>query len=314
VLIILNGVETVHKKWFAGRLLAALNTFVVDGYTVDFKKQPFEISTAEGEVVYGSETNKMLLNEEDGSANEAGNITFSKILQMEKDIFLDGCRDNHYANAFVDIEYDFGISNTVDYPTFPLLNSPDVVSNYNNRTVENFVISGSFSRVFIEQMFTAIGRENVKIINIIRHPIVAYLMHEKPPEYYVKNSTYTKEHDGEKLIKSIINAANLIQFEDVVTVKFEDILRDGYFMFNGHQIDLPPTHVKFNEWLTQFEMNEVIPTRTDNPQALANLDEATTVLSNLAELREQPRMIKNVFSTMGYDTLEFEDIIEPNAS
>lgn len=315
MLVILNGVETVHKKWFAGRLVAALNTFEVDGYTVDFNKQPFEIFDSAGTLVYGPEVNALLLNQEDGSRNDAGHAVLDKVVQLEDEHFLSGSRENHYSVMYVDLDYDFGISNTLTFPPYSLLNNPNVIERYNARTVENFVISGTFSRGFIEQMITELGRENVKIINIIRNPSVVHLMHEKPPAYYIKNSTYTKEHDKQKLDKSILTSAFLIQFEDVATFKFEDILRDGYFTFEGRQIMLPSTHLPFNNWITHFEMSEVIALRNEDiDTCLTDLAAFNDAFSDLASVSDDPRYAGNFFQIMGYEPLEFTDITSPNVS
>jgi len=316
MLVILNGVETVHKKWFAGRLVAALNTFEVDGYTVDFNKQPFEIFDSSGTLVYGSGVNSLLLNQEDGSRNDAGHAVLDKVIQLEDEHFLSGSRENHYSVMYVDLDYDFGITTTLNFPPYSLLNNPNVIERYNARTVENFVISGTFSRGFIEQMITQLGRENVKIINIVRNPSVARLMHEKPPEYYIKNSTYTEEHDTQKLHKSIITSAFLVQFEDVVTVKFEDILRDGYFTFDGKQIMLPSTHLPYNNWITQFEASEVVALRNEHiDSCLEELDAFNEMFLDVEKASGDAHYKDcNIFAMMGYEPLEFSNITLPNAS
>ena len=315
MLIILNGVETVHKKWFAGRLVAALNTFEVNGYTIDFNERPFEITDPSGTVVYNAEVNTLLLNAEDGSKNEAGQEIFDRANELDDLHFLTGSRENHYSVMYVDLDYDYGVSSTLTFPPYSLLNNPNVVENYNNRTIENFVISGTFSRGFIEQMITELGRENVKIINIIRNPSVVHLMHEKPPEYYIKNTLYTKEHDKQKLDKSILTSSFLVQFEDVTTVKFEDILRDGYFMFEGQQITLPETHIPYNNWITTFESLEVIPMRNEDLDAcLASLSDFNDAFTDLGAVSDNPLYSGNIFEIMGYEPLEFTDITLPNAS
>lgn len=315
MLIILNGVETVHKKWFAGRLVAALNTFEVNGHTINFDKQPFEITDPTGALVYGPGVTSLLMNQEDGSRNEAGYEIFNTAIALEDTHFLTGSRENHYSVAYVDLDYDYSVTTTVNYPPYSLLNNPNVIERYNARTIENFVISGSFSRVFIEQMITELGRENVKIINVIRNPSVTHLMHEKPPEYYIKNTTYTKEHDTQKLHKSILTSAFLIQFEDVATFKFEDILRDGYFMFEGNKISLPSDHVAYNDWITEFELSTVIPQRVESmDENLEQLDAFNTAFSDLGAVSDHPNYAGNIFQIMGYEPLEYAEIILPNAS
>ena len=89
MLIILSGVETIHKKFLARKIIAALNTFTVDGYTVDFSIEPFKVTDSTGKIVYcmahGDQpaTNELLIDlDNDGVIDPAGNATFDKILEL----------------------------------------------------------------------------------------------------------------------------------------------------------------------------------------------------------------------------------------
>ena len=350
MLVILNGVETIHKKFFARKIIAALNTFTVDGYTVDFSFDPFKVTDATGKVVYCMEhgdqpmTNELLVDlDNDGVIDPEGNATFDKILELNDKLFLTGGRNNHFSNFFIDLAHDFGISETVDYgnntPKIPLLHPhsyADVLANYENRLGTVHVITGIFSKAFIDSVRTDIGAGNVTAINIIRNPSTCILLNRKDDEYYANpEKNRTPELDARKLVYSIANAAVLAKFDDITTIRFEDIITAGKFTVNGVEVKVPDGYDNFNGLLTQWEHENLIPLEIVSTETLeainlelqhyasgqvSSLTEETVTYINslrstsatISEIRAimSANMPENLFTELGYDPLSYDDIVD----
>ena len=319
MLIILSGAETIHRKFFAKRIISALNTFTIDGYTVKFVGETFIVTDPSGKVVYSPTigdvpgTNELLIDlNNDGIKDEIGFQIFEKAVALNGAVLLEGVRDNHFANIFVDIPYDFGQSDRLEY-SFPDSgyiqphNYEDVLNNYRNRPCENFVISGSFSKAFIDNVRADIGEENVKVINITRHPSVAFLTHWKPEAYYIKNTEFTEEFEENKLLHSIANTVSLSRFDDIMTIKFEDIIQNGHFMFEGVRIDVPDNYINYNGFMTVWEKEYV---ETNQLATADELAEFNHNFSHVASLNGfDSRVPEDFFAHLGYDQLTFEQIM-----
>jgi len=350
MLVILNGVETIHKKFFARKILAALNTFEVDGYTVDFSIEPFKVTDSTGKIVYcmahdnQPATNELLIDlDNDGVIDPEGNATFDKILELNDKLFLTGGRNNHFSNFFIDLAHDFGITDTVDYgsntPKIPLLHPhsyTDVLSNYENRLGTTHVITGIFSKGFIDSIRNDIGTENVTVLNIIRNPSTCILLNQKDDAYYANpEKNRTPELDARKLVYSIANAAVLAQFDDVTTIKFEDAIIAGKFIVNGIEVKVPAGYDNFNGLLTQWEHDNLIPLEIVSAETLDTINlemqhyasrqisslttDIVTYLNSLrsnavtqAELETlmSENMPENLFTALGYEPLTYDDIVD----
>lgn len=319
MLIILSGVETIHKKFFARQILAALNTFEVDGYTVTFKDHVPTVVDKDGTVVYqpamdgNPGINHLLVDlDNDGVYDEAGNATFEKIQALNDRVFLSGVRDNHFAFIFATIPYDFEVTSQVEFDIPDGYLHPhtyeDVLNNYRNRECENFVITGIFGKGFINKIREDLGNENVTVINIVRNPSVCRLIHEKPEAYYIKNDTYTKEFNENKLSVSICQAASLARFSDITTLRFEDLLRDGKFTVLGKEVEIPFGYIAYNQWLTTWEMSEVVSLGLCTPAELNEFNEMYHHLA--ASLNEDPRLPQDLFAMLDYDPLTYEEIVD----
>lgn len=349
MLVILSGVETIHKKFFARKIIAALNRFVVDGYTVDFSIEPFTVTDPTGKVVYSPaigdqpHTNELLIDvDNDGVIDPEGNATFEKILELNDSLFLTGGRNNHFSNFFIDIAHDFGITENVDYgsntPKIPLLHPhsyADILANYENRLGDVHVITGIFSKGFIDSIRTDIGAENVTVINIIRNPSTCILLNRKDDAYYANpEKNRTPELDARKLVYSLANAAVLANFDDITTIRFEDIITDGKFTVNGVEVKVPAGYDNFNSILTQWEHNNLIPLEIISAETLEAISielqhYASGHVSSLTEeivtyinsLRATPatmseiksimstNMPENLFTALGYEPLTYDDIV-----
>jgi hypothetical protein len=283
MLIILNGSETIHKRFFAREIRAAMNTFSVDGYDVKFSNFEITVRNSENVIVYQSPNaefpagiNTLLVNEIDGSSNEVGKATFNKILELNTRILNTGVRDNHFSNVFADPLYDLGlvptskaISGTTDTGYIRPHTYEDVLNNYNTREIDNFVITGIFSVGFIDKIKEDLGSDKVVVVNIIRNPSTCYVLNEKDSSYYtVTNPTFSPNMDYSKLIQSLITTAILKNKSDVINLKFEDIVKTGKFQINGVEINSPNSHVYFNDYITKWERDVAIPISIVTPEML----------------------------------------------
>lgn len=266
MLIVLSGVETVNKRFFAGKITEALNNFELDGYRIDFTKPAVEVYDSENNLVWavGQPGENPLLTDEDGFLKPAGVELANRIIALQETIFTDGLSSNHYSNIFADPTVDYGflpaeemLGRTSGYNrqhSYDLL-----LESYNARTLDNFVITGSFSKLVVEQLRRDLGGENVLVLNMIRNPSTCFLLNEKAPEYYAEQADRTPTMDDYKLQKSILNAIILRGLEGVVTLKFEDIIVAGSFDVNGVNISVPAGYNNYNDILTQWEMDTIIP-------------------------------------------------------
>lgn len=275
MLIVLSGIETIHKKFFAREIIAALNTFEYEGYTVKFGGTNIKISKngkllyQMADAEYPDGVNTLLINKEDGSSNEAGKAIVDAVYELYTQIFNEGVRNNHFHHVLSDPDYDFGLIPTTDILDTDAPNKEyvhphkyaDLIQNYQNRTFENFVVTGVFSKAFIDKVKEDLGSENVLVLNILRNPSTAFLLNEKEPEYYTLKKPYlsrSPDMDFRKLETSLLNAVILKDVPGVINLKFEDILRDGKFTVMDTEVPIPPNYNPANEWVTWWEEENIV--------------------------------------------------------
>lgn len=285
MLIILSGTETINKRLLARQIMSTLNTFNVDGYSVNFNSpgSAFEVKDPSGKIVYNKDTTDLLVdNDNEGQRNEEGNIIFDKIIALENEVFTEGTKVNHFKNVFVDTLYDFGVTTVLDYGHTYENNSTnthlsphsfnDVISNYRNRQCETFVITGAFSKAFIDLVRAELGTENVKVLNIVRNPSASFLIHRAQADFY-EETTLTPEQDQEKFEQSLANAASLRRFSDIETLYFEEILSQQKLVVNGVDVSLPPGYEAADENFTAFEKEALLPLDLKTDEDLAKFNE-----------------------------------------
>ena len=293
MLIILSGSETIHKKFFAKNIISAMNTFTVDGFRIDFTKNPFEVFDSSDNLVWkpNSETTH-ILNNEDGSLNHDMNATLDKIIALDETI-LSTIRDNHFSDVFSNPLIDYGLASG-DYMFNA--NRPNsgytqdhsyqsIIDRYNSRIIDVITISGIFSKTFIEKIKADLGEENVLVLNIIRNPAVCFLLNEKDDEYYIEKAPWNTTLDKMKLQNSLLTGIILKNMPGVVTIKFEDILQNQSFVINGVTIPIPNDHLNYNNIITQWEKDTVVPlnkispaTFNTNNEYYANLSKNNSLL------------------------------------
>ena len=328
MLIILSGCETINKKFLSRKIISTLNQFKVDQYKIDFTKNPFEVYNDANELMYKTHGGEVLstkdmsenivatVGSEPGVDTLASEETVQIIDTLYDTIFNKTVAENHFRNNFLDLLFDHGVTTEVQFhigtPNL-LVHYPsdykDVLNNYNNRKFENFVVTGSFSKGFIDQARKDLGEENVLALNIIRHPSVCFLIHEKNAEHYSAYPDFSVEQDLKKLELSIVNAANLKRFADVVTIKFEDIIQAGKFTVNSAEIDLPAGYDSHNGLLTQWENNNVIPMGINTAE---DVDQFNETFTHFDSTRPEPfpMMPDNIFEALGYTPLSYDEIVK----
>jgi hypothetical protein len=165
---------------------------------------------------------------------------------------------------------------------------------------------------------------------------VCCLLNEKSADYYeTPEKEITPEIDATKLRQSLANSAILAKSPDIITLKFEDIIRDGKFTVNGIEIKAPVGYDMFNEYLTRWEHENIVPLKIVSEETLnafntemqhfasgksAVLTEEDATMTNafraipisLGEIKIQfaKNMPENLFDALGYDPLTIEEITE----
>lgn len=250
MLIVINGSQSVNKTAIARKVISAFNNFNVDGHAVKFGDTDTLIYNSDNELVYQSNSDVTgLLHNEDGSLNEEG----SSIQQRAMDISYNiehMIKSNHYFNIFADDQYDWGVAYVINAPmdgqdtgyeygyehTYE-----DVLAKYQSRTIEHTTICGSFSKRFITKIREDLGAENVVVLNITRNPSVAYALVELSAESRRETQAgpLDKGRHRRILVRTITSSILVGGMDNVTTIKYEDLLKNGSFTLNGITIDVP---------------------------------------------------------------------------
>ncbi len=346
MLVIISGVETTGKKLFASEVLSKM-TGDIDlggGFMLSLKTHPYEIISPKGIVVFRAGhdgdpgVNTLLVDaSKKGAKNETGHALLKKAEDAYNAIILDIGREGHLKDVFVDIYQEYGITKSPLFHDYPqgdpirrITYEKDIIEAYNNRKTPVYVITGSFGKHIIDRVRNDLGAENVFVLNIIRHPSVCFLLNEKPEEQYNTEQRFNRnaEMDREKLRRSLFNAVHLNSYEDITTVKYEDLLAAGTFTVAGTEIHLPEQLVSSNGFLTDLEKNEFIPL---NVVSDAAVDAFNAEYSNfrhlpdadaeaIAELNRgqntnftrediDSMVPSNVFTELGYEPMTRAEII-----
>lgn len=253
MLIILNGVETIHESSLARKITQTLNTFTCGEYTIDLSGPNAKFVDADGNVV---------VEENDPNPDFGPTAEMIQGLNDLQAAIIEQSKVSHYSNIFEHILYDYGLYPTVDV-TSPeyVADSPfhphtyaSVVEAYKTRPYEHHVISGIFSIEFIKRIRRSVGAANVITLNIVRNPSVCYLLIQKPEDAYQGTLQNRSEAmDKIKLERSICNAVLVKNLTNVTTLKFEDIIKDGGFDVNGVRVTLPVEFADYNGIISQTE-------------------------------------------------------------
>jgi hypothetical protein len=331
MLTIISGVQTIHKQFFARKILLTTNNFNAvkfEEFKVDFTKEIIEVYDANNELVYRPESDDTLGVDQLISNDKLDRFELYKKIDLFYDDFLAKIQTNHFKHTFLDILYDYGIKSTLTLdgllPTrlpYPATYN-DIIQNYTAGEYRNYVITGCFSKGFIDKLRNDLGPNQIQVINLIRNPSVCALLHKKNTDQLSGDAVTTAEEDIEALNSSLLNAVNLKRFPDIHTIRFEDFLKDGHVTINGQQYDLPKQYVQHNQYITQFEKDNLATDDiTSYNEMYSNLNSnfysyKDPVLSEqqFNELTSTtdfvaPQLPTNLFEELGYTPLSYLEIV-----
>ena len=266
MLFILNATSTIGVKFIACEFLKAFNSQTIDDHFVELS--PIRVANKDGNIVYDIESGENQLVQNNPNL-------FQKIVKLDVDL-IDLSHQEHYRdNAFDDFYYDYGITNSLmidlwqNAPEFidgVLTQHNDGVSyqktfnNYVNRPnyVDNYVISGQFSKGIVERFQKDLGEENVVVVNFLRNPSAVTAIHIEDEEYFLQPERVSKDFHNLKIFESILSNIALMSVKGVINVKFEDFLKDKFIQIKNKKIILPKLYKNFNSILTEWEKEKII--------------------------------------------------------
>jgi hypothetical protein len=172
------------------------------------------------------------------------------------------------------------------------------------------VITGSFSRAFVESIYNDIKK--VKIINIIRNPSSTYLLDSSiidehgPYDNQLKVKLLKRRY-----ISSLLNSVTLKKLPIVETVTFEDMIEEQ--SLDG--IPLPNEYKRYNQYITTKEKIHLTFHNKIVEDDLKNFNQVFTDLANslsdtdfnIPETLIQ-NIPQNIFNELGYPLLSMDQI------
>ena len=328
MLVVLSGVESIHKRLIARQIIAKKNTFVVDGYKLDFTKDnPFGIIGQDGTPVTIESFFPDGLAEADVDARKT---TLQKMVELENSIIENGML-SHYFGKFVSICYDLGIG-AYGVPVIPWLPENDpigdtyhyptsyesVLQRYRESKLDYHVITGSFGKAFIDRIRNDIGAENVIVYNILRNPSVAFSLHTRIPNFTSNQVDMPEQWHMNKLYDSIYNSAILKQDPSIITVRFEDMISTKQFIVDGTNVGLYLDYDAATNWLTRYEAANILPNVPVTEEMVTEFNQSISpcylvTLGNPIEDGVCKADVSqgtpwNLFEKLGYEPLTLEQI------
>lgn len=291
MLLIINGTVAISKNNFASSIsnkLNGLDSIQVEGYTCDFTKEAFEIYDDNNNLVYKPKTDLNL-----GTENLF--ISDNHIIGLAEDIFEQVKYKHNHFRDMSDPGFSLGADKEIneefenEYTTF--LNWYAV----EKEKKEVVVIAGSFSPYFIQQAQKDIN-ENIQVLNITRHPTVAYLLDDSDAEE-LDDTFSSVKFMGEQYFSSIIN--NIIipkMIPNTITVKFEHLIKSNYITIDDVEVNIE-NFESINGITTTFEEREVI--RSIPSPKFDEVDNLVAALTNMHEI--STNLPNNLYEALGYD-------------
>ena len=298
MLIVVCGSEGIHKKFLTRKIIAATNTFIINQYTVDFNTYPFRILDTKGQTVYQNQSrssnkfsysDKIVFDENDMSPDvygegidflcntTAGKEIVKQALLIEQQYFLDGIK--YYRDVFAHSALDYNLINSDDDFSEDLREKEffysDLLETYKNSKLKNVVVCGSFGKTYLKHLAKDIGKENLLVLNIIRNPSVSWCVHQKSDTYYKLHKSSrlnSRAGDIEKFFESTLASISIKDLNFVQTIKFEDIINHGLTVLD-HKVTLPVGYECFNNYLTEYEISNVITQNLATEQLITDMNE-----------------------------------------
>lgn len=334
MIIVLTGMQAINKKFMARYIINELNSFEYKGFYGNFLNSDFEIYNADKELVYKpmSDTTSgcdLLLS----ISSESFDIIdyFSK---LNIQIFENDIKHNHFVDVFCSLEIDYNLSDVarftiVDELVLHPCKFEDVVNNIKNSTLQHKVITGTFGGIFLDKLKLEFPHEEIAVLNIIRNPSASYIFNKKPLSKWRAwpNPDVIPEIDDQRFYEAILNSIELAKRSDVITLRFEDMIKEKLIKISDNlSIPLPEHYYSFNNYITigesissilmpeyEFEgFNEKI----SNYTAEDWYDEDESDLIIFKKSREEIidlikiRLPSNFFEELNYSPLTYYQVLE----
>jgi hypothetical protein len=166
-------------------------------------------------------------------------------------------------------------------------------------------LTGTFSKVFIEQLSKDF---DVRVLNIIRHPTVSYVINSFD---VLPNEDLPMGLEGLTPLNtsSVLDAITLSKLDSVTTIRFEDILLTGKYIFDNVEYTIPTIHKNHNNVITIYEClnyrNKI------SASSILKFNELfSNFNSSFVNAHNDSRLPTNVFDLLDYTPLTYEEIFK----
>lgn len=303
MLVILNGMSSTGQIYLTMDMSIALNNlsnYSIGGYRVDFSKWPTEVYDRSNKLIH-----RYHYDDVEGvdhlSSLPNGEFIIDSINKFEDEYIINANKINHYHDAFYDGASDFGIDDDEiegDFNQF--------LNSYKSKKTRHHIVSGLFSRNFVEKIRKTLGKDNVIIYNIIRNPSIAFLYDNEPvvPEKVLAELKQTDLKLGANLFSSTLSAYTLSQLDYVKTIKYEDLIKEDSITINEIEVKLSH-HVAHNSYVSEFEKDTFESVMLERKDQLELFNH---VFSNINAYSEITQLPNNLFEVLGYEPLTYEQI------
>ncbi len=353
MLLILSGVQSIDKQKLSQIILSQLQEKSIGQYTVSLKK-PFMEIYEQDKLVYRPYTFEEEYNDEPLSDLEddstglklTGKRKFLESIQeIDEELikqfneyrenFITDIGKNCLGTMYSDPSYDLGITNLPDYKIenqnflFRDRNSySEIIENAKKKPFT--LITGSFSKCFIDDVIGDLGLDNVKVLNVVRNPSVSFLLNYRSEDFF--NSEIEKKDNDLNYVEGYVSSVILQKLNYVETIKFEDIISSGFISINGTKVHLTYEYEKYNSLITKKERFKLM---SHNDLSKINLQKNNSMmldfklehLNSLNVYDKEPEELrnddltpeqfekvpKNFFSPFNYEPLTYEQIIGANS-
>lgn len=304
MLVFLTGSTSIFKTGFAfeiARILNNYDNYQIGEYIVNFGISPIEVYTKTGDLVFRAGTPDV--EEISRLMRLEGKEFVDSIAQFDADIIIETTKTNHYHTTFHDLGFDLGIFEEESFEA-PY---EDFINAYHDRKVQTQVVSGVFSKNFIDKVRADIGDENVHVLAVSRHPSVAFLMDHSPQG--LSDDIDPSLEIGQSIIESALNSVVMNSQSDscITKIRFEDIIKNKSVTLMGKVVPLP-FFEGHNEYITKYEYDNLITSE----QVVAKgerINIFNDVFCNLSTYTGRPKFTNDVFAALGYTPLTYEDVV-----
>jgi hypothetical protein len=168
------------------------------------------------------------------------------------------------------------------------------------------IIGGTFSRVFLERIRNDV--DNVQVLNIVRHPTASFI--SAAPNMINDELPMGINYVTPLSTSSAIDNITLSKLDYVTTVKFEDIIANKSFEFNGLTVQCPSVHTNYNNIITKYE-SVILKRNTVITGQL--VDKFNKLFSNFNQsfvnCHNDSRLPENIFKELGYELKTYQEIL-----